>query len=273
MATGFKLPSRSPPTVSSSSPQLSSPTAQSAQSLINQLFAENEATRAENAQLKKQLDDLKAQAASIDALRQQNSQLSHDLEQAQSSINELQQEVQQQQEQVMQAQQAAQQAAAAAAAAAAAFSTPMLGRPSAASLSTAPNRPSVGGPSQPTSNGATGPKFPFKQGNSAVPPPMDNTPVKPAAAPADSSADAPVGMSRAAARRKSRAQVLAASDDLAGKDTVTALYDYKAMRPEEISFNEGDVFPVTEKDASGWWKGIIKGQEGLFPSNYTKPNA
>jgi hypothetical protein len=54
--------------------------------------------------------------------------------------------------------------------------------------------------------------------------------------------------------------------------TVTALYDYTAQRLEEITFVENDTFVVLDKDPSGWWTGTIKGQTGLFPSNYTKEN-
>jgi hypothetical protein len=303
MSAGFKLPNRAPPSSSggsspspsSSPPQLSPATASSAQSLISQLFSENESVRNENAALRKSLEEMKVQlsaaqagAQQLNELKTQNSQLTAEVERANQSIQELQLEIESQSQQVMQAQQAAQQAAAAAAAAAAAFANPS--RPAAASTSLgiggAPiNRSSVVTTGDGRAASASVSRGQFKPGTSGVPPPSDSQASQPAQlktqqAQANNEAsngnDASVGMSRAMIRRKSRAQIQAnnsSSDDMAGKDTVTALYDYTAQRPEEVSFKEGDVFVVTEKDASGWWKGIVRGQEGLFPSNYTKSNA
>jgi hypothetical protein len=28
---------------------------------------------------------------------------------------------------------------------------------------------------------------------------------------------------------------------------------------------------VLADDASGWWRGLLDGQEGVFPSNFTEP--
>ena len=49
-----------------------------------------------------------------------------------------------------------------------------------------------------------------------------------------------------------------------------ALYDYEATDDEELSFKEGDIIMVTNKDDEGiddgWWEGMIQGRKGVFPS-------
>ena len=51
--------------------------------------------------------------------------------------------------------------------------------------------------------------------------------------------------------------------------TVTALYDYDATEPGELTFKEGDV--ITVFDNSGdWWTGELNGVKGVFPSNYVQ---
>ena len=49
---------------------------------------------------------------------------------------------------------------------------------------------------------------------------------------------------------------------------VVALYDYKATEEGDLSFCQNETIKVLEKDDSGWWKGTLKGNTGLFPSNY-----
>ena len=53
-------------------------------------------------------------------------------------------------------------------------------------------------------------------------------------------------------------------------DEYVAIYSYEAEDEDELTFNEGDVIKVTEKD-EGWWTGVLNGQEGMFPENYVKP--
>ena len=51
---------------------------------------------------------------------------------------------------------------------------------------------------------------------------------------------------------------------------VRALYDYEAMSDEEISFKEGDIVGVLQKDDNnvddGFWYGEFQGCRGVFPS-------
>ncbi|XP_055329321.1 protein kinase C and casein kinase substrate in neurons protein 1-like [Paramacrobiotus metropolitanus] len=52
---------------------------------------------------------------------------------------------------------------------------------------------------------------------------------------------------------------------------VRAMYDYKALEDDELSFKKGDVFEKLEdEDDQGWCKGRKDGRLGLFPASYVK---
>uniref|UniRef100_A0A3B1IDT9 1-phosphatidylinositol 4,5-bisphosphate phosphodiesterase gamma n=1 Tax=Astyanax mexicanus TaxID=7994 RepID=A0A3B1IDT9_ASTMX len=53
--------------------------------------------------------------------------------------------------------------------------------------------------------------------------------------------------------------------------TVKALYDYRAMRPDELNFCRGVVIHNVTKESNGWWKGDYGGKVQLyFPANYVE---
>ncbi|KAG7468451.1 hypothetical protein MATL_G00143060 [Megalops atlanticus] len=55
------------------------------------------------------------------------------------------------------------------------------------------------------------------------------------------------------------------------QSTVKALYDYRAMRNDELSFSKGALIHNVSKDSSGWWKGDYGGKVQLFfPANYVE---
>ncbi|XP_074540764.1 intersectin-2-like isoform X2 [Halichoeres trimaculatus] len=49
-----------------------------------------------------------------------------------------------------------------------------------------------------------------------------------------------------------------------------ALYTYESPEAGDLTFVEGDVVMVTEREGE-WWRGCIGGQTGVFPSNYVRP--
>eukprot|EP00160_Parvularia_atlantis_P000154 Unigene10125_Nuclearia_a/m.30915 Unigene10125_Nuclearia_a/g.30915 ORF Unigene10125_Nuclearia_a/g.30915 Unigene10125_Nuclearia_a/m.30915 type:complete len:760 (+) Unigene10125_Nuclearia_a:16-2295(+) len=61
----------------------------------------------------------------------------------------------------------------------------------------------------------------------------------------------------------------------AGEDAVVARYDFSAEDPEEISFEQGELLRVLQRDdgvGDGWWRGVnAAGETGFFPSNYVVP--
>jgi hypothetical protein len=54
---------------------------------------------------------------------------------------------------------------------------------------------------------------------------------------------------------------------------VKAMYSYQAQNPDELSFEEGDILYVLNKDDPNWIKCQLKGdKEGLVPANYVGEN-
>ncbi|XP_018431025.1 PREDICTED: intersectin-2 [Nanorana parkeri] len=49
-----------------------------------------------------------------------------------------------------------------------------------------------------------------------------------------------------------------------------ALYPYSSTEPGDLTFNEGDVIQVIQKDGE-WWTGTVGDRSGIFPSNYVRP--
>ncbi|XP_075429855.1 GRB2-related adapter protein 2 isoform X2 [Ascaphus truei] len=49
---------------------------------------------------------------------------------------------------------------------------------------------------------------------------------------------------------------------------VQALYDFKAAEPDELGFHTRDIIEVLDSSDASWWLGRLRGQVGLFPSNY-----
>ncbi|EAT47411.1 AAEL001473-PA [Aedes aegypti] len=54
-------------------------------------------------------------------------------------------------------------------------------------------------------------------------------------------------------------------------DKVIALYPYKALNDDELSFEKDDIISVLGRDEPEWWRGELNGTTGLFPSNYVGP--
>jgi hypothetical protein len=53
---------------------------------------------------------------------------------------------------------------------------------------------------------------------------------------------------------------------------VKALYAYQAQKSDELSFEEGSILYVLNKDDPDWWKCKCEDKEGLVPSNYLGDN-
>ncbi|CAB3367713.1 Hypothetical predicted protein [Cloeon dipterum] len=67
-------------------------------------------------------------------------------------------------------------------------------------------------------------------------------------------------------------QQQAEEDEEEDNVTATALYDYQAAADDEISFDPDDLITNIEMIDEGWWRGMCKGQFGLFPANYVQLN-
>ena len=51
---------------------------------------------------------------------------------------------------------------------------------------------------------------------------------------------------------------------------VRALFDFHATDPDELTFRKGDIIAVLESVYKDWWKGLLRGQTGIFPLNYVE---
>jgi hypothetical protein len=49
----------------------------------------------------------------------------------------------------------------------------------------------------------------------------------------------------------------------------TALYEFSAAQPGDVSFKVGDIISVTQGEGD-WWTGTVNGQSGTFPANYVE---
>lgn len=49
-----------------------------------------------------------------------------------------------------------------------------------------------------------------------------------------------------------------------------ALYEYEATNENELSFPEGAILNIQEKDDSGWWFAELGGKTGFIPNNYVE---
>jgi hypothetical protein len=80
---------------------------------------------------------------------------------------------------------------------------------------------------------------------------------------------------RQAQQRSSQAQSAVPQPKPAGTtvDTVSrvrALFDFQRSEPGELQFRKGDVIVVLESVYKDWWKGSLRGQIGIFPTNYVE---
>ncbi|XP_038566052.1 ABI family, member 3a [Micropterus salmoides] len=53
-------------------------------------------------------------------------------------------------------------------------------------------------------------------------------------------------------------------------EKVVALYSYEALKPDDLSFAEGDVIYLTHRHDDGWCEGLLNGNRGFFPENYVQ---
>lgn len=93
---------------------------------------------------------------------------------------------------------------------------------------------------------------------------QDKAPAAPKPAQANSNAG-PVRTQAAAP-----AQPVPSGTTAATVSRVKALFDFQATDPDELTFRKGDVIAVLESVYKDWWKGLLRGQTGIFPLNYVE---
>ncbi|KAJ2664545.1 ESCRT-0 subunit protein hse1 [Coemansia sp. RSA 1200] len=55
------------------------------------------------------------------------------------------------------------------------------------------------------------------------------------------------------------------------KVQVKAIFDFTPTEEGELGFYKGDVIDVLDQKYRDWWKGKLRGEEGIFPANFVQP--
>lgn len=46
------------------------------------------------------------------------------------------------------------------------------------------------------------------------------------------------------------------------------MYDFSARSNREVNFHKGDTIILYKQVSNDWWKGSVRGHEGLIPDKY-----
>ena len=52
---------------------------------------------------------------------------------------------------------------------------------------------------------------------------------------------------------------------------VQASYPYTAQNDDELTFEQGAIITILNKNDPDWWSGQLGGVTGVFPANYVQP--
>lgn len=48
------------------------------------------------------------------------------------------------------------------------------------------------------------------------------------------------------------------------------VFSYKQDHEDELNLNVGDIIEVLGEEEEGWWRGVLHGKIGVFPSNFVE---
>ena len=48
------------------------------------------------------------------------------------------------------------------------------------------------------------------------------------------------------------------------------VFSYKQDHEDELNLNVGDIIDILGEEEEGWWRGLLNGKEGVFPSNFVE---
>lgn len=46
------------------------------------------------------------------------------------------------------------------------------------------------------------------------------------------------------------------------------MYDFRGESDDELTFSRGEMIRVIDAVSDEWWRGELRGQTGIFPTNY-----
>ncbi|GAA5888931.1 hypothetical protein JCM16303_002785 [Sporobolomyces ruberrimus] len=54
------------------------------------------------------------------------------------------------------------------------------------------------------------------------------------------------------------------------KGQCKAVWSYQKSQPDDLGFQQGDIIDIVSEENHDWWRGSLRGQTGLFPSNHVE---
>lgn len=54
------------------------------------------------------------------------------------------------------------------------------------------------------------------------------------------------------------------------KKQCKVIFNYEQDHEDELSLNIGEIVDILGEEEEGWWRGILNGKEGVFPSNFVE---
>lgn len=48
------------------------------------------------------------------------------------------------------------------------------------------------------------------------------------------------------------------------------IFSYKQDHEDELNLNVGDIIDILGEEEEGWWRGLLNGKNGVFPSNFVE---
>ena len=55
-----------------------------------------------------------------------------------------------------------------------------------------------------------------------------------------------------------------------GTKKARVIFQYDPEQPDELALEVGDIIDILEDGDDGWWKGKLRGNSGMFPSNFVE---
>lgn len=60
------------------------------------------------------------------------------------------------------------------------------------------------------------------------------------------------------------------NDATTHKRRCKVIFNYVQDHEDELTLNLGDIVDILGEEEEGWWRGVLNGKEGVFPSNFVE---
>lgn len=69
---------------------------------------------------------------------------------------------------------------------------------------------------------------------------------------------------------KDSSVILRSKKDVSRIRQCRVIFSYNHHHDDELNLKVGDIISVVGEEEEGWWRGILNGKEGVFPSNFVE---